>query len=147
MAKRTITSANSVITMNIPDVFDTPIQLQGYEATDAFDTEDAEPVEARKGVDGIMSAGFTPFMTKQTFHFMADSASIDSFELWLAQMKQQEEVIWCTNGEMVLQSVGKVYSMANGVMSRIKQTPDGKKVLEGQAFEITWDTVDVSYTS
>lgn len=141
---RTLTSANSVITLNVPDVFDAPFQLQGYMADDAFDTEDAEPVEARMGVDGKKSSGFTPFMTKQTFKFMADSTTIDAFEIWLAQMKQARED-FTANGSMLLPSTGKVYTMTNGSMTRIKQTPEGKKVLEGQIFEITWEDVDMSF--
>lgn len=141
---RSITSANSVITLDVPDVFDAPFQLQGYMADDSFDTEDAEPVEARMGVDGKKSSGFTPFMTKQTYKFMADSTSIDAFEIWLAQMKQAREDFTC-NGTMLLTSVGKVYTMTNGSMTRIKQTPEGKKVLEGQIFEITYEDVDMSY--
>src|SRR5580692_6656525 len=139
---RTLTAANAIITFDVPDVFDTPFQLQQFQADDMFDTEDAEPVEARIGVDGFKSSGFTPFLTKQTFKFMADSISIDAFEIWLAQMKQAREDLTCS-GEIVLPSVGKKYTCSNGSMTRIKQTPEGKKVLEGQVFEITWGDVQM----
>lgn len=141
---RTLTSANAVITFSVPDVFDADFQLQQFQADDSFDTEDAEPVEVRKGVDGFKSSGFTPFLTKQTYKFMADSITIDAFEIWLAAMKQAREDFTC-NASIVLSSVGKVYTCTNGSMTRIKQTPEGKKVLEGQMFEITWDDVDMSY--
>jgi len=144
MAKRTLTAANAVITLSVPDVFDADFQLQGFMSEDAFDTDDAEPVQSRIGVDGKKSDGFVPFLTLQTYHFQADSETIDNFEIWLATMKQAREVFTC-NGSMVLEAVGKVYTMTNGSMTRIKQTPDGKKVLEGQAFQVTWEDVDMSF--
>lgn len=146
MANRTITAANAVITLSVPDVFDAPFQLQGFMSEDAFDTDDAEPVQSRIGVDGIKSDGFVPFLTLQTFHFQADSETIDNFEIWLAQMKQAREV-FRASGSMVIEAIGKQYDMVNGTMTRIKQTPDGKKVLEGQAFQITWGSVDMSFIS
>lgn len=141
---RTLTAANAIIMFDVPDVFDTPFQLQQFQADDMFDTEDAEPVEVRKGVDGFKSSGFTPFLTKQTYKLMADSITADAFEIWLAQMKQARED-FTANATITLTSVGKVYTCTNGSMTRIKQTPEGKKVLEGQVFEVTWDTVDMSY--
>jgi hypothetical protein len=141
---RTLTAANAIITFDVPDVFDTPFQLQQFQADDMFDTEDAEPVEVRIGVDGFKSSGFTPFLTKQTYKLMADSITADAFEIWLAQMKQARED-FTANATIVLPGVGKVYTCTNGSLSRIKQTPEGKKVLEGQVFEITWADVDMSY--
>ena len=144
MADRTITSANAVITLSVPDVFDAPFQLQGFMTEDAWDTDETEPVQSRIGVDGVKSDGFTPFLTPQTFHFQADSLTIDLFEQWLAQMKSAREV-FRASGTMLLTSTGKLYAMSRGSMTRIKQTPDGKKVLEGQAFQITWGDVDMSF--
>ena len=64
---RTLTAANAIITLSVDEVFDTPFQLQQFQADDMFDTEDAEPVEVRIGVDGFKSSGFTPSMSSNTW--------------------------------------------------------------------------------
>jgi hypothetical protein len=138
---RSITSANSIFTLNVPDVFDAPFQLQQFKADDAFDTEDVNPVEVRKGVDGRKASGYTPYNTKQTIAFMADSLSIDFFEAWLQAMDQAQEDFTCS-GRITLTGVGKSYILTNGSLSRAKKISDAKKVLEGVTYEITWDTVE-----
>lgn len=144
---RTITSANDVFTLVVgagaTALFTAPIQVQGFATDDAFDIEDSNPVEVRKGVDGKKSSGFTPFMVKQVIHLQADSASIDLFDQWLAAMKAIQEDITC-DGSIVSPSVGKIYTLSNGSLTRISQMSPNKKVKEPQVYEITWDTVDVA---
>jgi hypothetical protein len=136
----TITAANSVFTLSIPDVFPTPIQLQGYAADDAFSTEDVEPAEARMGVDGLMSAGYTPFMTKFPIMFQADSPSIIIFDSWLGAMKAAQEVFYA-DASIYLPSVGKSYTCTKGVLTGAKQLPDVKKLLEPMRYTITWESI------
>lgn len=147
---RTITSANDVFTLSVRAtadgsiLFTAPIQVQGFATDDAFDIEDSNPVEARKGVDGRMSVGFTPFMVKQVVHLQADSASVDIFDAILAGMKAIQEAIIC-DASIVSPSVGKIYTLTKGVLTRVSQMPPNKKVKEPQTYEFTWDTVDVSF--
>ena len=82
-----ITSANAIYTLIIPDVFPAPQQLQGFATDDAFDTDASDVVEARIGVDGIASYGFTPFLVTQTIHFQSDSPSIAA-KLYLGLVSQ-----------------------------------------------------------
>lgn len=141
---RTITSANSIFTLVVgagqTAVFTAPIQVQGFATDDAFDIEDANPVEVRKGVDGKKSSGYTPYMTKMSIHLQADSPSIDLFDAWLAAMDAIQEDI-TADGSIYIPSVGKVYTMLNGSITRVSKMPPNKKVLEPQVYEITWDRV------
>ncbi len=140
MSNSTITSANSVFTLTIPDVFPTPQLLEGYATDDAFDSEVVDSAEAKMGVDGIMSAGFTPFITKQTVHFQADSDSIQTFQDWLEAMESAQEVFFAS-ASITLPSVGRAYTFNKGALTKAKKLPDGKKVLEPQTFEISWESV------
>lgn len=141
---RTITSANSTFILTVgagaTAVFTAPIQVQGYATDDAFDIEDANPVEVRKGVDGKKSSGYTPYMVKQSIHLQADSPSIDLFDAWLSAMDAIREDITC-NGSIEIPSVGKIYTLVNGSMTRVSKMAPNKKVLEPQTFEIVWDKV------
>jgi hypothetical protein len=136
----TITAANSVFTLSIPDVFPTPQQLQGYATDDAFASENVEPAEAMMGVDGLMSAGFTPFPTKITIAFMADSPSIQIMESWLGAMKAAQEVFFA-DASILLPSVSKAYACTKGALTGAKQFPDAKKVLQAVQYVITWESV------
>lgn len=137
---RTITSANSVFTLVIPQVFPAPVTLQGYAVDDAFDTETVETAEAIMGVDGRMSAGFTPFITPMSIHLQADSDSIALFDDWLGAMDQAQEVYFA-QGAILLPSVGRAYAMTQGVLTNAKRIPDAKKVLQPVVYMIKWEVV------
>lgn len=140
MAK-TITSANAVYTISIPDVFPVAIVLQGYATDDAFDSENVESAQAQMGVDGKMSAGFTPFITKQTIHFQADSDSIAVFDAWLGAMEAAQEVFFA-QASVVLNSTGQSYTFTQGALTGAKKLPDAKKVLQPVSYVISWESVD-----
>lgn len=147
---RTITSANDTFIINVPGLgalvglSSDQFQVQGFASDDAFDIEDSNPVEVRKGVDGKKSSGFTPFLVKQVVHLQADSASIDIFDAWLAAMKSQQEDM-PGDAQITSPSVGKIYTLTNGSLTRITQMAPNKKVKEPQTYEITWDVVDVAF--
>ena len=141
MAKRTITSANSVFTLVVPDVFPVPQNLQGYAVDDAFDTESVELSEALMGVDGRMSAGYTPYITPMTIHLMADSPSIDLFDAWRGAETAAQEVFFA-QATIVLPSVGRAYVLNNGVLTNYKPLSDAKKVLQAVSYTIKWEAVN-----
>ncbi len=140
MATKTITAANSVFMLSITGLYVTPQRLQGYSADAAFDTDAVEPAETMMGVDGKMSAGFVPTMTKQTITLQADSPSCAVFETWLAAMKSAREVLFA-NGTVSLPSVGRKYTMTKGVLSSYPAISGVRKVLQPRAFAITWEDI------
>jgi hypothetical protein len=130
---RTLTSANSVFTLAVPGVFPAPVNLEGYAVDDQFSSEAVDVAETQMGVDGKMSAGFTPFITPITVHLQADSKSIDLFDLWLAAMKATKEVIY-GGATIAIPSIGKSFVCTKIALKNAKQFPDGKKVLQPQAY-------------
>jgi len=140
----TITAANSEFILTIPLVFAVPQPLDRFATDDAFDTEDVSPTEAKIGVDAQMSAGFTPFLTKQMIHLQADSDAIFVFDNWLQAMEQVREVFFA-NGSIILPAVGKIITLTKGTLTRAKKLPDVKKLLEPQSYEITWQKVVVAF--
>lgn len=139
--KRTITSANSVFTLVIPGLLPVPQNVQGYAVDDAFDTDEIQVAEAQMGVDGKMSAGYTPAITMLKVHLQADSPSIDLFEAWLGAEKAAQEVFYA-QATIELPSVQKLYTFTNGVLSRATPMPSGKKVLQAQTYTIEWETAN-----
>lgn len=139
MAK-TITSANSVFTLSVPDVNPTPQTLQGYGVDDAFSGDDVDTAEVVKGVDGLKSSGFVPYIPVTKVVLQANSPSIDFMESWLsANLSAQEDFLaQCT---ILLPGLNKLYVGTDGTLKRAKPIPDAKKVLQAQTYEIHWDTL------
>lgn len=143
MADTTITSANSVFTIVIPGLFPAPVQLQGYASDKAFTTEAIDLAEVQMGVDGRMTAGFTPNPTKQTVTLQADSPSKDIFTALIQAMKTAREVFYIS-GSIALPSTGEAFTLTRGILTNTKQIPDAQKVLQPMDFVITWESVNRS---
>ena len=136
----TITAANSVYMLTIPGVYPIPQQLVGYAADAAFETEASEPAEVVIGVDGYMSAGFVPFLTKQNISIMPDSISSLVFEDWLAAQKAAQEIL-PASAIIYLPSISRAYAMTNGVLTSVLAIPGTRKVLQARMFAITWGDI------
>ena len=143
MADTTITSANSVFTIVIPGLFPAPVQLQGYASDKAFTSEAIDLAEVQMGVDGRMTAGFTPNPTKQTVTLQADSPSKDIFTALIQAMKTAREVFYIS-GSIALPSTGESFTLTRGILTNTKQIPDAQKVLQPMDFQITWESVNRS---
>ena len=139
----TLTSANSQFTLNVPGVFPGPITLQGYATDDAFGTEEVSPVEAKIGVDGRKSSGFTPYLVRQTIHLQADSQSVILFDQWLGALQAAGDDL-VASASIWSPSLNKVWDCQNGSLTKAKTVPDAKKIFEAQTYEITWESVQVS---
>ena len=143
MSDTTITSANSVFTIVIPGLFPAPVQLRGYASDKAFTTEAIDLAEVQMGVDGRMTAGFTPNPTKQTVTLQADSPSKDIFTALIQAMKTAREVFYIS-GSIALPSTGESFTLTRGILTNAKQIPDAQKVLQPVDYVITWESVNRS---
>ncbi len=143
MSDTTITSSNSVFTLVIPGLFPVPVQLSGYHTDKAFTTEALDMAEVSVGVDGRMTAGYTPNPVKQTITLQADSPSKDLFTVLVQATKTAREVFWLS-GTISLPSTGESFSLTRGILSKAKQIPDAQKVLQPVEYEITWENVNRS---
>nr|WP_321986140.1 hypothetical protein [uncultured Lichenicoccus sp.] len=137
----TITAANSVYSLVITGLFPVPQILQGYAADAAFDTDASEPAEVVIGVDGGISAGYVPFLTRQTISIMPDSPSSLLFESWLAAQKAAVEIYYAT-ATISLPSVNRSYVCSNGVLTSYVSIPGTRRVLQARNAVITWGSID-----
>lgn len=143
MADTTITSANSVLTIVVAGLFPAPVQLFGYATDKAFATEAIDLAEVQMGVDGRMTAGFTPNPTKQTISLQADSPSKEVFNAIIQSMKTAREVFYIS-GSLALPSTGESFTLTRGILTNVKQMPDAQKVLQPMDYVITWESVNRS---
>lgn len=139
-ARTSITSANSVFTLVVAGLFPVPINIQGYATDDAFSSAAVSAAQAIMGVDGVLSAGFTPFPTKLSVVLQADSESKAVFETWLQAMQSGREVVW-GDATIALPSIQQTFIFTKGVLTEITQVPAAKKVLQPVHYEITFENL------
>ncbi|HEY0120653.1 MAG TPA: hypothetical protein VGC14_02640 [Rhizobium sp.] len=135
-----ITSANAIITLTIPDLYNTPVQLQGFSADNIYDMAVQEVVQTAMGVDGILSGGFVFNPVEQTFDLQADSSSNTIFETWAATQKQIKDVL-VANGETTLPSVGRSYVSTKGFLISLPPAPAAGRTLQPRRYVIRWESV------
>lgn len=135
-----ITSTNSVLVLGVKSVFPVPQHLQGFATDDAYSIENVEVAEVVLGVDGIMSSGYIPQIKTMNISLQADSASNGFFEAWYANQEANRE-IYQAFGVVTQESVGRIYTLTNGVLSNYSPLAEAKKTLGARKFQIKWNMV------
>ena len=141
MSGDSITSANSVFTLVVSGLFPAPVQLQGFSADRAFADESIALAEINMGVDGRMTAGYTPVPTQMTITLQPDSPSRDIFTAIVAATKTLRDVYYLS-GTITLPSTGEVFTLTRGILNNAKQIPSAQKVLQPVDYQITWESID-----
>lgn len=141
MAEKTLTSANSIFTLTAAGIFPVPQQLQGYAVDKAFAADALVLAETKMGVDGKLSAGYTPTPVKMTVSLQADSDSNTIFMAVTQAIKTTREVFPIT-AHITLPATGEVYTCNRGFLTVSKQMPDAMKVLGEKEYEIVFESVD-----
>ena len=139
----TITSANSVVSLSVQGLFNTPVQLKGYSADKAWDTAAVVVTETQIGVDGRKTAGLVFNAIKQTFSFQADSPSVQIFEQIYAAQRQARDVYYIA-ATIDLPATGESYVCNKGTLEDYNAVASAGKVLSAREFSITWGSIQPS---
>ena len=140
MATKNISSANAVSTLTLLDLYPVPQTLQGFAVDDMFSGEALDLVETRMGVDGYMSAGYTPVIVPITFSFQPDSPSIAVFDFWGTSI-QINQTVYYGSLSILLPSIGKSYAFRKVTLKNFKPLPDAKKVLDPVSYTLHCESV------
>ena len=132
----TITSANAVVTITVPGLFDTPVQLQGFSTDKAWDTAAVVRTESQIGVDGRKTAGKIYNQIKQTFSFQADSPSVAIFEA--IDGAQRIADVYFIDGNVNLPGTSQNYHCIKGTLEDMNPLASAGKVLAAREFAIGW---------
>jgi hypothetical protein len=143
---RTLTVANSVLTLAAPDLGIGPVQMQGFATDDAFDTPAVKPVEVLIGVDGRKSSGYVAYLVPFKFMLQADSPSVDIMDAIKQGMDAIQEDVELF-GSLSAPSLGKLWTFNNGSLTSTKPTPQGKKLMQMLDFEITFRSIITALTA
>ena len=139
----TITSANSVFSIVVGGLYDTPIQLYGYAADKAWDTAAVVVTETQIGVDGRKTAGIVYNSVKQTISFQADSPSVQIFESIFAAQRAARDVFYLS-ATIDLPATGQSYVCNKGTLEDYNSLASAGKVLNAREFSINWASIQPS---
>ncbi|MBX9593927.1 MAG: hypothetical protein K2X46_06165 [Roseomonas sp.] len=135
-----ITAANSVFLISVRGLFPIPQRLQGYSSDAAFASDAVETAEVVMGVDGRMSAGYVPTVSRQTVTLMPDQGGDLIFDAWLSAQKAAGE-IYFADGILTIPSISTTYILTRGVLTSIQPMVSAQKVLVARPFTLTWEGV------
>lgn len=136
----TITSVDAVLTLTIPLIFPTPVQLHGFSMDDIYGIERIRSVETRMGVDGVLSGGFVHVAVVQSITLQADSESNDVFDAWWTNM-QASRGTFPAQGLIKLPAIATKFKQTTGFLTGYTPAPPAKRVLEPRVYEITWQNI------
>ncbi|MGN6774996.1 phage tail fiber protein [Rhizobium sp.] len=138
-----LTAADAVITLTVPGVFNTPVQLKGFMTDNIYDLPTVEVNQTAMGVDGKLSAGFVFNPIDQTFHIQADSDSNQIFDVWMQAMITNRTT-YRVNGETTLPALGTSYVSTNGALISWAPVSAAGKILQGRQALIRWESITAS---
>lgn len=138
---RTLTTANAVIHLLVPGLYDAPRKLDGFSADNIFEASAIDVSETSRGIDGRLSAGLVLLEHPFTITFQADSLSNDLFMTWHQVMKANLEVMPCAL-TVLLKATGKRYAMTRGFLKNLSTMPTGAKTLQPKAYSITFEDIE-----
>lgn len=141
-----ITSANAILTISPRTaglIGAGAFTVEGFASDEAFMADAVDVAEAVMGVDGKMSIGAVPYITKQLITLQADSPSVSLFETIVgAQNTLRQPII--LDAILSLPSVAKSYTFVKGALTRITPFPPAKRILQPLQYEISWESVAAS---
>jgi len=134
----TLTSANAVLMLSVQGLYPTPLAIQGWAVDDAFASTEVESGETMMGIDGKLSAGWTPYAVPLEINLMADSASNIIFDSWIGaeQISKDKYVAGVT---LLVPGNGSLYTFTRGFLRRFEVMSAGKKVLQPRKFTIEFE--------
>lgn len=139
MAGRTITSADSTFVISSADFALAATILEGYAADASFAMDSVQTAETVMGVDGKLSAGWTPRPYPQTITLQPDSPSRAIFDL-IATSQDAARTIFRLNGVITLPGNQYTHVLSRGVLVGYTPIPAGQKVLQPMTFQIVWES-------
>lgn len=136
----TLSSSNSILTLSVAGLFPVPVPIQGFATDDAFSVDEVQGAETMMGIDGKLSAGYTPYSVPLNIHLQADSASNIIFDTWIGaeRISKDKFIASCI---LLVQGTGALYTFTRGFLKSFPPITDGKKVLQPRKFVIEFESV------
>ena len=139
MSVGNITDADAVIILTVENLYPSGVQIQGFSTDTAWTAGDSQIAEARMGVDGKLSAGYTPAPRTVTITLEANSPSLPILSNIVEASQVTRKPFKCQK-YITIPALGKECTLANGVLQTGHDISDGKKVLDPSQFTFIFES-------
>ena len=137
-----ITDANSVVMLTVDNLYPAGVQIQGFSTDTAWTAGDSQIAETRMGVDGRLSAGYTPQPRTITISLEA-SPSLEVLRNIVETSRVNKACYNCAM-QITIPAQGKEYNLTNGVLQTAHDLSDGKKTLDPSSFTFIFESCESS---
>ena len=138
-----ITSANATLILTVENLYPAGVKIEGFSTDNSFAMDDDTIAETHMGVDGKMTAGFTPSEKSITITLDAGSPSYEVLCNIYNTSKTNMTVLE-TSMQITVPALGKEFSLKNGVMISGHPVPSGEKVLGHTAWTFHFGKIESS---
>lgn len=135
-----ITSANVAAVMTVKDLYPAGFKWEAFSADQAFTVESVQLALTRMGVDGGMSAGYTPQPYPITVVFEPWSPTIEFIEHIIKSTQTNKRVYWCELA-MDIPALDKSFQLVQGTLTNITPVPAIQDVLQPMTY--TWSFAEL----
>jgi len=138
-----ITSANCTLFLTVEEIYPGGIELQRFSTDQAFSQGETQIAETRMGVDGGMSAGFTPNIKAVTVMLEPNSDSYDALAKLYKAMETNRKIYSCT---LVARApaLGIEWSWSEGTLQTGTIVPSAQRVFAPTTWVFHFQTLDTS---
>jgi hypothetical protein len=140
--KFSITSANTNAQL-VNSLFPAGLKFENFAVDNAWTQELIQQIEARMGVDGYISFGYTPSPKPISFQFQPNSPTVDRLD-YLVQIQDLMQEAIVSQLVINLKSIKKIVTLTNGACVTNKLLPNGAKVLEPMQYDFIFESVNVA---
>lgn len=135
-----LTSADCIINLTVTNLYPSGFKLEQFEAQNIFDQADTALAETVRSADGKLTGGFVFGDLPWTFHLLPDSPSRGKIDTWYQTQRTSKALFRC-NGTIYLPSLGRKYTLTNGIFKSWKAIPSAARILQPMAGLIEWEDI------
>ncbi|EPY6812455.1 phage tail fiber protein [Klebsiella quasipneumoniae] len=135
-----LTSADCTIILTVTNLYTSGFNLEQFEAQNIFEMGDTEIAETIRTADNKLTGGYVNGDLPWTFHILPDSPSRNYIDTWFQTQRTAKALFRC-NGTIYLPSLGKKYTMTNGIFKSWKAIPSAGRILQPMAGLIEWENI------
>jgi len=138
-----ITAADCIVTLLVPPIFDTPQTIEGFGEDRVFAVPRQRIAVTRRGVDGVMAAGYVFVKQPWSFILLPSSPSCQVFDTAKQAIDASGSPFYWS-GFIAAPSIGVQWELLNGIMTDYSPASDANQVFQDREFGFEWQTVVVS---
>lgn len=138
-----LTSADATLILTCEELYPNGVQIEGFSSDSILTSEDLQVADTRMGVDGRLSAGYTPMVKNVTISLEASSPSLEVMQNIWQYMQSTLSQPECSL-TVSIPSLGQTVQYTQGCMTKGRPVPDLKTLLDATTWQFAFAKIKIS---